>query len=688
MTEVKEIILNVQDLRVYYEIEGSSVKAVDGVSFAVGKGECLGLVGESGSGKTTVIKAILKLLPPNGRLAGGSIIFKDREIASIGDQEMRGIRWNEISLVPQSAMNALNPVARISKQIIETFQAHRSSFPQEILEKGKELFEMVGLNKNRIFDFPHQFSGGMRQRVTIAMAIALNPSLIIADEPTTALDVIMQAQILNLLKSLLRKSGCSMILITHDISVVAEICQRVGVMYAGHLMEYGGAYKVFNNPYHPYTMGLKGAFPSLREPKKSLIAIPGSPPQLTYPPAGCRFSDRCPFSNEPCEQKLPPSVMVEEDHYVACHRMKYAEEYREQIKEIYGSQIKTKDVPSSSEHDRDRKPIVIEVKQVKKWFPVRKGLLQAFISSMRGVESSYYIKAVNAVSFAIRRGEILGLAGESGCGKTTTAQLMLHLYTPSEGEILFEGKDIASFKRVDLGNFRRQAQMVFQDPYESLNPRFTVRRAVEEPLLVNKVHDRGERLTRVREALGRVRLIPAEAFLHKYPHELSGGERQRVCIARAVVLKPTFLVADEAVSMLDVSIRAGILDLLRELTNEMKMATLYISHDLSLLGSICERVAIMYAGNIVEIGKSEEVLYSPMHPYTEALIAAVPVPEFFEQKAEILALKGELPDLIDLPVGCSFRPRCKFAEGLCSQKNPPLHLVEGEHRVACHLRGR
>jgi len=331
---MEEVLLQVKDLKVYYELDGSFVKAVDGVSFEVRKGVCFGLVGESGSGKTTVAKAILKLLPSNAKLVEGAIFLKDKDITMETEERMDRIRWSEISLVTQSAMNALNPVARISDQMVETFLAHGTSPQKDILEKCKQLFEMVGLNKNRIFDYPHQFSGGMRQRVIIAMAIALNPCLIIADEPTTALDVIMQAQIINLLKSLSEEQGISIVLITHDISIIAEICQTVGVMYAGRLMEYGDIYKVFNNPYHPYTMGLKGAFPSIKDLRKKLISIPGSPPIL-IDLSSCGFLDRCSFSTEKCKREVPETIMVEENHHVACHRLQYAEKFREEIKDIF-----------------------------------------------------------------------------------------------------------------------------------------------------------------------------------------------------------------------------------------------------------------------------------------------------------------------------------------------------------------
>jgi peptide/nickel transport system ATP-binding protein len=328
---------------------------------------------------------------------------------------------------------------------------------------------------------------------------------------------------------------------------------------------------------------------------------------------------------------------------------------------------------------------MIEVRQLQKWFPVKENLLQTLIAEISG--RGKFVRAVNGVSFTMQRKEIMGLAGESGCGKTTTGFLLLRLYAPTGGAILFEGKDIASLKGRELANFRTKTQLIFQDPYESLNPRFTVRRTIEEPLICNKVRSRVERQERVTRAMERAKLTPLEAFFDKYPHELSGGERQRVCIARAIVLEPILLVADEAVSMLDVSIRASILNLLRELTEQMQMATLYISHDLSLLGSICEKIAIMYAGEIVEMGKPEYVVDSPLHPYTKALIAAVPLPEFNRSKSKSILLKGEPPDLINLPEGCSFRPRCEVAEGICLTKKPQLCEVNEDHFVSCNLVG-
>lgn len=328
---------------------------------------------------------------------------------------------------------------------------------------------------------------------------------------------------------------------------------------------------------------------------------------------------------------------------------------------------------------------MIEVKELRKFFPIKESLLQKFTHAVGGRKKS--IRAVNGVSFEIQKGEIVGLAGESGCGKTTTAMLLLRLYHPTGGRIFFEGKDIASMKKMELVNFRSKAQLIFQDPYESLNPRFTVRRTIEEPLIINKVRSKEERSARVIKAMERAKLIPVEAYIYKYPHELSGGERQRACIARAIVLEPILLVADEPVSMLDVSIRASILNLLRKLTGEMQMATLCISHDLSMLGSICDKIAIMYAGEIVEMGKPEDIVYFPFHPYTKALIASVPVPEFNKRKSKPTAIRGEPPDLINFPEGCSFRPRCEVAVSKCISEKPHSHKVSCEHFVSCNLAG-
>jgi oligopeptide/dipeptide ABC transporter ATP-binding protein len=332
--------LTIEDLRIHYDLGGMTVRAVDGISFEVPKGMRFGLIGESGSGKTTVVKSILKILPDNAKLMGGRILLNNKDIATATEKEMDSIRWTEVSLVTQSAMHALNPIARISNQMVETFMAHIRLSKKETLEKCKEIFEMVGLSRNRIFDYPHQFSGGMRQRVIIAMAIALDPGLIIADEPTTALDVIMQAQIVNLLRSLSEQRGLSLVIITHNIAIVAEICQTVGVMYAGRMMEYGDILKVFAHPHHPYTMGLQGAFPSINDLKKDLTSIPGHPPLLIEDMPRCGFSDRCPFAIEKCREQIPEEISIEKNHRVSCHRYQHAERFREKIKNIFANRAK------------------------------------------------------------------------------------------------------------------------------------------------------------------------------------------------------------------------------------------------------------------------------------------------------------------------------------------------------------
>lgn len=669
------MLLDVRDLRTYYSIDDGVVRAVDGVSFRLQKGENLGFVGESGCGKTTTAKSINRVLPPNAGVVGGEILFKGRDVVQMNPQELNRFRWREVAMVTQSAMNALDPVYRIGDQIVEAIKAHQATSRREAMERAEELFLMVGLEKKRLHAYPHELSGGMKQRVVIAMALALSPDLIIADEPTTALDVVVQDGILNQFVQLQQQIQSSLILVTHDISVVAEICQRVAVMYAGRIMEQGTTGEVFKEAYHPYSLGLLNAFPTLEAAKGNLIFIPGAPPDLSREIRGCLFRERCPFAAEACRDE-PPNVEVAPGHEVLCHYTDRVHEFRqlaaapETWQKRVGSRRRTRPQrPQRPQRPRrdtaaggsvpQPAPVVLEVADVEKYFPIKAGFLQ----SLRG--QARWLKAVDRVSFDIKEREILGFAGESGSGKSTLGELISLLQEPTGGRILYLGEPVAGKTSKQLKEFRRRMQVVFQDPYETLNPRFTILNTIMEPLVVHHIGDDYEgRVALAKRALERAELTPVEQYMHRFPHQLSGGQRQRVALARAIVIEPKFIIADEPVSMLDVSVRAGILGLLQRLRDEMDVSILYISHDLATIRYICDRTAILYLGRIMEIGDTESVIQRPGHPYTKMLLAAVPIPDPDAGRKRVDP-RGEIPDPIDLPNGCRFHPRCAYALAHC-----------------------
>lgn len=663
------MLLEVRDLKTYYAMDDTLVRAVDGVSFKLQKGENLGLVGESGCGKTTTAKSINRILPSNAGIVGGQILFNGKDLVPMSKRELNQVRWSKIAMVTQSAMNALNPVYKIGDQITEAIKTHKNVSRHHAWKRAEELFAMVGLEKKRLLDYPHQLSGGMKQRVVIAMALALSPDLIIADEPTTALDVVVQDGILNQFVQLQQEIKSSLILVTHDISVVAEICQRVAVMYAGKVMEQGTTHEVFKQAYHPYTLGLLNAFPTLEAATGNLISIPGAPPDLSQDLAGCRFKPRCPFATDKCLAE-PPIVEVATGHEVQCHYVDRVAEFRSSAaKPSTWNRSQGTSRPSSRERSSTT---VLKIEGVKKHFPLK----TSFMQSLRGQKRE--VKAVDGVSFEIRDREILGFAGESGSGKSTLGELISRLQTPTDGHILYLGQDVAHKSDKELKDFRRNMQVVFQDPYETLNPRFTILNSIMEPL---KIHNIGngyqERVELVKEALERAELTPAESYLHRFPHQLSGGQRQRVALARAIVINPKFIIADEPVSMLDVSVRAGILNLLQKLRDELGVSLLYISHDLATIRYICDRTAILYLGKIMEIGETEKVIQEAAHPYTKMLLAAVPVPDP-EAGRQRVDPRGESPDPIDLPNGCRFHPRCAQAQANCGWEGRDLRNLIGQ----------
>jgi len=659
------VLLEVKNLKTYYQVDETVVKALDGVSFKLQKGDNLGLVGESGCGKTTAAKSINRILPPNGGIVDGEVIFKGRDLVPLNNNQMNKVRWKEISMVTQSAMNALDPVYKIGDQITEAIHTHENMSNKAAFKRAEELFRMVGLEKKRLYDFPHQLSGGMKQRVVIAMALALNPDLIIADEPTTALDVVVQDGILKQFVDLQHQIKSSIILVTHDISVVAEICQRVAVMYAGKIMEQGTTREIFKGSFHPYTLGLLNAYPTLEAAKGDIISIPGAPPDLSRDISGCRFQERCPFSTEKCSEE-PEPIEVAPGHEVLCHYPEKVELFRDETKKP--STWQNTNLPSreATKTAKVGEKNALEIQDLKKQFTIK----QSFFGGKKTV-----LKAVDGVSFSVKEREILGLAGESGSGKSTIGELLANLQSSTSGRILYLGKETELQKRKHDKAFRRNFQVVFQDPYETLNPRFTVLNTIMEPSVIHKIGKTyEERLEKVKDALRLAELTPPENFLTRFPHQLSGGQRQRVALARAIVLEPKFIIADEPVSMLDVSIRAGVLNLLKRMRDELGASLIYISHDLATIRYICNRTAILYLGRIMEIGETEKVIAEAAHPYTQMLLAAVPIPDP-DTDRERVDPRGEIPDPIDLPNGCRFHPRCPKAFAICGWEGKDLRNI-------------
>ncbi len=680
------MLLEIQELKTYYSSRGQEVRAVDGVSLSLERGENLGLVGESGCGKTTLSKSLLRINGPNARIAGGRIMFKGRDLTALPEPEMRKVRWREISMVAQSAMNSLDPVYTVGNQMLETLQLHTELGAQAGMRRAAELFELVGLEPKRLKSYPHQLSGGMRQRAVIALALALNPELIIADEPTTALDVVVQDGILKQLEQIQSQLGNSMILVTHDVSLVAEMCRRVAVMYAGRMAEVGPTSTLFSEAAHPYTIGLLNAFPTLESAKGELISIPGSPPDLAVALPGCPFAARCPFATEKCSIETPELRHIGQDHYAACHYAENAAEFRraagEQLQWQKAAQTEDRAARLQSgaqpverlAGDRlsEQRDEILTVTDLLRWFKLKRSVLD----NVRG-RGSAVVKALDGVSFEVGAAEILGLAGESGSGKSTLGEVITGLQNVTGGSVAYRGAALFSNGKF-RSELRREVQMAFQDPYETLNPRFTIFQTIREPLRNFGIGTAENRYELAAEVLRQVELHPAEQFLDRYPHELSGGQRQRVAIARAIVSNPALLIADEPVSMLDVSIRAGVLNLFRRFREELGMSIVYISHDLATIRYICDRTAILYLGRLAELGPTEEVIERPRHPYTRLLTAAVPSPNPDLERKHVDA-RGEIPDPLNIPNGCRFHRRCPFALPHCGFEGRDLKLLIEEN---------
>ncbi len=667
-------LLEVQDLHVQFDTSRGVVRAVDGISYTVNRGEVVAIVGESGCGKSVSSLAIMRLLAKKtGRVTSGRILFDGRNLLELSEEEMRERRGRDISMIFQEPMTSLNPVMSIGQQIMEPLFIHLKMSEDQARARALELLRLVGITdgERRLEQYPHHLSGGMRQRVMIAIGLACNPKLIIADEPTTALDVTIQAQILELMKDLSRRLNIALVIITHNLGVVARYADRVNVMYAARIVEQGSADDVFLRPCHPYTIGLMRSVPRLDLPRGiRLETIEGLPPDLRTPPAGCRFAPRCQFRIDICGQD-PALQDVGSGHRSACWR---AQEIANGTLAPAAARGKAAALTTS---EGSGLPL-LDVGSLRKHFVV-KAAGAGFMSSKTAT-----VKAVDDVSFTIAPGETLGLVGESGCGKTTVGRTILKLEEPTGGSIRFAGADITHSSSKEMRSVRRQIQAIFQDPYSSLNPRMTVGQIIGEPLSVYRlVPNRKAERERVEMLLTQVGLFPYMA--ERYPHQLSGGQRQRVGIARALALEPKFIVCDEPVSALDVSIQGQIINLLEDLQERLNLSFLFIAHDLAVVRHISDRVAVMYLGRLVEVADRDELYANPAHPYTKALLDAAPVPDpVIERAREPRALKGEIPSPLNPPSGCVFHTRCPIVVEECRREVPRARQIGPRHIVACH----
>ena len=662
-------LLDVRDLVVSLPTDAGLVEAVRGVSFTLHAGETIGVVGESGSGKSLTSLAIMGLLPRSARVSG-SILLNGTELLDCNPREWRDVRGSRVAMIFQDPMTALNPMHSVGWQVAECIVLHHHVSRRVARRRAVELLDLVGLPQpdQTARRFPHELSGGMRQRVVIAIAIANEPDLLIADEPTTGLDVTVQAQILDTLHRIRHETKSAMILITHDLGVVAGVADRVLVMYAGKTVEIGPVDDIFARPRMPYTMGLLASLPALDTRFGRLTSIPGAPPTgIDYSP-GCAFASRCPIAEDRCRSDQPALLQVGTSHVAACH---FAGELEEApLRQLSWDDGAIPGVTHEAPLDRAGADVVISVRGLTKHFRVRG-------ATFRSVAE---LQAVNGVDLDLRSGRCLALVGESGCGKSTLARLLMRLEEPTSGQILLNGVDITRLDDKEMRPKRQQIQMVFQDPYSSLNPHLSVGEIVGEPLIVHKVPDRE---TLVSSLLASVGIDPSARV--RFATEFSGGQRQRIGIARALALSPDTMVLDEPVSALDVSIQSSILNLLRDLQQRRNMSYLLIAHDLAVVRQVADDVAVMYLGTIVEKGPVDLLYDRPAHPYTNALLSAVPVPDPTRERGRTrILLTGEIPSPVNPPSGCRFRTRCWKADGRCATDVPTLRELGGGHEVACH----
>jgi peptide/nickel transport system ATP-binding protein len=664
---VGAVVLDVSRLRTQIDTPRGTVHAVDGVDFELRKGECFALVGESGSGKSMTALSLMRLLPEAGRIADGRVLLESQDLLALPEVAMRAVRGRRVAMIFQEPAIALNPVLTVGRQVEEVIERHTNLAGDAVRRRALELLDAVGVPDaaRRCGEYPFQLSGGLKQRVMIASALAAEPEVLIADEPTTALDVTIQAQILDLLVELQAARSMAILLITHDLGIVARVAQRVAVMYAGEIVELAERDAFFAAPQHPYSQKLFQALPTARKRGGELSVIPGQVPPLTGGFTGCRFVERCEYAFLRCRQEEPQLLVLPGPRLARCHLREQGLAEPRSIAASEGIEEATQVAAASA-------PVLAELDDLKVHFPIRRGLFKRTVG---------YVKAVDGVSLAVRAGRTLALVGESGCGKTTAGKALLRLISPTGGRVLFAGRDLASLSKAQLRASRGAMQIIFQDPYASLNPRMRVAEILAEGMLSLGIgRTDKDRMYRVAELLEQVGL-PLEA-LARYPHEFSGGQRQRIAIARALAVEPKLIVCDEPTSALDVSVQAQILNLLKSLQERLGVAYLFITHNISIVEYLAHEVAVMYLGRIVERGTVEEVLDNPRHPYTAALLSAVPV---VDGAREIIRLSGDLPSPANPPAGCHFHPRCPEAMPECSQAYPAPVQLSRTRTVNCVL---
>ena len=667
-------LLDIRDLHTDIEIRSGVVHALSGVDLHVNPGETLGIVGESGSGKTMTALSLMGLLPPGGSVSSGQIILDGQDLTKLALKEKRKLRGTKVGMIFQDPLTSLNPTMKIGLQVCEPLRVHEKLSKKEALERAVEILKRVGMPRPEVVinNYPHQLSGGMRQRVMIAMALVCKPRILIADEPTTALDVTTQMQILDLIDELRDEYQMGVILITHDLGVVAGHTDRVAVMYAGRIVETAPTKTLFTEPKHRYTSSLMAALPerALAAGTK-LFSIPGAPPSLTNLPVGCRFAARCLWATDECRAGYP-DLSGDDAHTFSCfHPVQEGDESPAALQAKLDTQ-KNGDEAGAQQAPLVSSEVLLDVKEASREY---ESAGSGFFKRDKGV-----VSAVDRVSITVKKGETYGLVGESGCGKSTMGRLIAGLERPSGGAIELDGRDLATLKGRDAVTIHRDVQMMFQDSYAAMDPRMRIDQILAEPMSIQKTGNARQIAERIMEIIEQVGLT--EEILDRYPHEFSGGQLQRIGFARSLTLAPDLIVADEPVSALDVSVQAQVLNLMKDLQAELGLSYLFISHDLAVVQYMADRIGVMYLGRIVEEGPAKEVVENPKHPYTKALIDSIPVPDpEFSHDDRAIKLTGEPPSAVNPPEGCRFRPRCPFAGEEC--KIQPT-LTDERHRVACH----